>query len=239
MCALKRQPPPPDEPKPPSDYRRRLGWLRLYLNDLDDLVRYLRDSTGEVGIKAGDATADEPTDLREARKSELRDVRVVTEDPALTVTLGFDRAQVTTTDTSDKTRGIVDNVVNLLASRRARVTIAARIVALSVVFVWLGAMGLFALLGTLARAVDANYTSSFPEDIIAGAVLGPVVGFLGSLGILVIVRGTGRAVIVPERRSENRGISRSTRQSLIVGIVVGVVTAVVTAIATYVLTTND
>jgi hypothetical protein len=44
--------------------------VRLYLNDLDDLVRELRARTSEAGIRAGEAIADEPEDLRDATKRE-------------------------------------------------------------------------------------------------------------------------------------------------------------------------
>src|SRR5262245_36571168 len=105
MCALQRRPP---RSKAPSDYRRNPGLLRLHLNDLDDLVRELGERTESVGIKAGDATADSPDDLREATRKEIRDVRILAEGPPIAITLARNKAQVVTTDKSDMAKAIVN-----------------------------------------------------------------------------------------------------------------------------------
>src|SRR3954451_923836 len=118
----------------PRSYRRGLGRIKLYLNDLDDLLEYLRRQCKAVSSQAGEATAENPDDLIEATPRELKSVIVTTSEPALRVNLLRRAADVSTTQTSAEARAMVDDVHGLLRRRRSPWPGLGRTLALPLVY---------------------------------------------------------------------------------------------------------
>lgn len=110
---------PPVTRKPIFSYSENLHFLRLYIDDLDDVMRVLRDRAEVVVLGAGSATAEEPTDLRGATSDELNGVTIRTENPAIRVWLHQKRASVDTGDSGENSKALVRDVTNMLRQRNA------------------------------------------------------------------------------------------------------------------------
>jgi len=203
-------------------YARRLGVLRLFQNDLDDLVRLLGERTGKVGIQAGDAVAAEPADLRDATSKELQAVQIVTSEPAIVIRLGS-QATASTTDDSDSARATVDDIYLLLNARRSQ----------GAFWVGLWREGRFFFLlvavlesiGALLALVTRDPT---PLRVFA---LWALLLFLPIIFGPINFRSTGYCVIVPRLRSEQRGLSRETARELVSGLIGALIGAAVAIIA--------
>jgi len=117
--ALKRN--PPQATKPPFLLREGLGLIRLHLDDINDLLVFLRPRAREVVLAAKNAVADEAIDLRGATKDELENVALRITDPDLTIWLQRKRCEVETTDDSEKAQALVVDIAALLRTRPDRV----------------------------------------------------------------------------------------------------------------------
>lgn len=230
MSPLQRNPPPRNDPRP-GEYSRRLGLLRLHLNDLDDLMRLLKGRTGEVSLKAGDAIADEPADLRDADARELRAVSLITNSPAVVVNLQQSDASARTTDSADDAKLLVDDVYGLLRVRHSPLvgfSQALRLTAVGVAVVAAG-LGFFVVFAAVRNRPDVS-----ASDTAVGASM-----ILTATWVFLVVwaaiglRSSGSAVIVPERRSDQRGLTRQARREWTLGIATFALGAVVSVALTY------
>jgi len=200
--------------------------MRLFLNDLDDLVRLLREQTAETGLRAGDATADEPEDLREATRAELRAVQLVTTDPAVVVRLG-DSAVASTVDQGDNARLLVDDICGLLAPRRSR--LAAMRSYWREAGVITVALGLAIVLGIYTTTLPPTTADSQQNRNGTWVVAGLTIGLYAVLVFRSArrARRRGYCMIVLERRGERRGLSQRTRLELISGLLGALIAAAV------------
>lgn len=105
--------PPPRLPRVRKRYRRSLGPALLYLNDLDQIINYLRRD-GEVTIRAGNAVADDVDDLRHARPSDLEDVEILAPAYEVQVNVSRHNANVYTVYDGDGAKERVDGVAHLV-----------------------------------------------------------------------------------------------------------------------------
>lgn len=233
--ALRRLPPPPDEgPPAPSEYRVGLGAVRLHLNDVEDLVQYLRSTCAQVGIRAGDATADEATDLGEAHPRELRDVVVVTKAPDVLVRLARSTAYASTLDDGERAREAVDAVKRLLSVRRSWL-------AGWELLRWFAFPLFFALIVTTPLVFYATRNPS-PDAVVTYTTSETALLALNAWLLMVLLllmwaslerRRTGGAVIVPRWRGDARGLEEQKRTAWVVSLVGVLLTAVITFAATY------
>jgi hypothetical protein len=101
-------------------YYRKIGGLRLYLDDVEDIVALLkRAGAMQVVLCAGPGIAEDGAeDLRSATSKELRSVSVQSFNPDLIVNLSLLNGFVATTNRKKATRAIVDDVYGLLAMQR-------------------------------------------------------------------------------------------------------------------------
>lgn len=216
MSPLHRNPPPRDDPRP-AEYARSLGTLRLYLNDLDDVARWLRPRTSAASLWAGDAIADEPADLRDAAARELRAVRFVTSDPAVVVDLHRSRARASTTDSTDDARALVDDVYRLLRVRHQRRVGFIQAVRSNALGVFVTAVALATLFGVLT--LTGSWASGVDVSQL-GALLAVAAAFgfaFGTWLIFLRVQSGGCAMIIPETRSDQRGFTRQARHDWMLG----------------------
>ena len=61
--------------------------MRLYLDDIDDLVALLQDQCDVVRIRAGRAEASSAEDLRDATRDELRWLSITGSNPYVSIEL--------------------------------------------------------------------------------------------------------------------------------------------------------
>lgn len=222
--ALNRNPP---KTKPaPFIHRERLGFVRLYLDDLDALLRFIRSHTsGLVVLGAGKATADEAGDLRSATPTELRKVAIVTNEPPTRVSLEFKDASVTTTEDNDAARELVGQIASLLREHRRW---AGGSMLRS--FGWTIGGLFYAPLLVLSAVVQIGKGDGGGWAwIVMVAVLLPMTIFL-SVASWVSRKRQGGAVVLPINREEDR----SRRTGWRVGIVTAIVGALVGALSTLV-----
>lgn len=214
--ALNRNPP---ITKPaPFVHRERVGFVRLYLDDLDALLRFMRSHTsGLVVLGAGKATADEAEDLRSATPAELRSVAILLSEPPMRVMLNQKDASVTTTEDSTAAIELSERVASLLKDHRHGAfrqwcrsfgwTLAALIVA--------GIM-ILSSIAQFQRGEGGGWSG-----IIVAAVYVPLGIFLSAVTWRSRSR-QGRVTLLPVNREEDRARRTGWR--------VGIVTAVVGAI---------
>lgn len=220
--ALNRNPP---KTKPaPFVHRERVGFVRLYLDDLDALLRFMRSHTsGLVVLGAGKATADEAGDLRSATPAELRKVAIVTNEPPTHVSLELKDASVTTTEDNDAARELVGQIASLLREHRRWAGGP-----------WLRSFGwaiggvVYALLLVLSAVVQIGKGDGGGWAwIVMVALLLPMTVFL-SVASWVSRKRQGGAVVLPINREEDR----SRRTGWRVGIVTAIVGALVGSVVT-------
>jgi hypothetical protein len=159
-------------------------------------------------------------------------MQLVTAEPAVVVHLGA-RATASTNDRTDEARLLVDDVRDLLAPRRSRMAM--------LVGYWRRLGFLAVLLATTALGFAASLALSAPARIANTWV----VSSIATIALAVwIESGTrrfgdrGYCIVVPERRSERRGLSQRTRLELISGLI-GATLGVAVTIVVAVLTARD
>lgn len=187
VCALRRDVPPAANPEP-HEYRKALPKMRLFLSDISDVKRLLERHAESVTIQAGDATAENVDDLRDANKRELRSVRLITNRPEIVVAFG-DSPAVRTTEQSQSAIDLVDAVKEMLDPRMSFGSRNRRLVQIATVVVTLG--GLAATIGLI------NIYKSLAFGIFPYVILLSAVGLMNRLT-------DGKADVIPFLPREHR-----------------------------------
>ena len=100
---------------PDYAYCRRLNRIVLFLDDLEDVLCYLKRNCTKVQLRADTGVADEGVDdLLDATRRELRRLSIYAVDPDIVVKLGTAGAYVATFDKTKKSRQIVRVMQNSL-----------------------------------------------------------------------------------------------------------------------------
>lgn len=93
-----------------------LGWVTLYLDDVDGLLEFLRPRAGKVTLHAGEqSTLDSADDLPGALRDELGRLKIEMSDPLFTVYLEPDRLRLRSIDRSDKAKALGTDIGQYLA----------------------------------------------------------------------------------------------------------------------------
>lgn len=212
--------------RPERHHERSLGFLRLYLDDLDVLHQYLAAKTKEVEIRAGNRVADEITDLPSANSRLLRDISFETKTPSITVTLARSKAQAETYRADEDGRALLDDVANLLKDE-ASVSVAFRLLWFRVVELLVGLALLVLSVGLLVRG--DLYLAAMAGLACAFALLDPAI--MGADRF-----SKGGVIFTAERRDEVRRSERQRRRELVFALVGTTVGAIVSGIVVYFLT---
>lgn len=200
---------------PNQSYERKLGALKLYLDDVEDLVRYLSQKCSRIKLEIGDnGEAETLDDLKGVEAKELRTFRITANrrssrfrrlqpkdtSPDILLSLGFSECRALATKGDDESKEIIDNLARLLEPRkRTNPTI--------VVIVSYGVGLIFMIL--------AFWLERF--------LLLPVALCGWLFGIFVLFRGITRPVLVPDRRREVRSLSRERRSQIVLAVVSGAI----------------
>lgn len=215
-----------DPPAGPPTYRRILGCITINLTDLENIVRVLRARTAQVRLRAGDATADEAVDLKDATLAELQRLTISTSSPSIQITLMRDQATVTTSETSIEAKSLVDDAFYLLSQRKA---VGAKVRAIWYP-IWLASW----LISVLVTAILAQ---NYPLAELVTVLLLP--------GIIVVSRNarhiamSGFATVIPQTQGDRRRVSQDTRRQLAIGVTVAIFGTLLTLVATSALTSSQ
>jgi len=219
---------PPKEWERIPRYERSLGNIRIYLDDIDSVHALLIENCGQVAILAGaSAEAERADDLVDARDEELAELRVVSREPRVYVSLSEYRSSVICEGDDAAARRIADDVAALLEPCRhwSAALVPLRGLRLPLLVCVVSAS---LLLVRAVLALDSNYPpgARIGMGTLAAAIL--VLALSVPLVLLLVVRrrGGSSARVIPERRGNARGWSRERRNLWTVGIL-GVLAAVV------------
>ncbi|MEU8025207.1 hypothetical protein AB0B88_23655 [Micromonospora haikouensis] len=177
-----------------------MGRVRLYLDDIDDIMALLHEHCGEVQLRAGRAQATSADDLRDATRDELRLVLISGRNPDISVELNSFSAQVRYfNDDQDVVRLAED--VAALANERAMSKLQFRLL-----HVWLYSNFPLAVVLPIPGFWQAAPTW------FSAAAAASVAAFVGA-GIFVaagwmVPLTRSAAVVLPVRRRDRRWTSR-------------------------------
>ncbi len=216
--ALRRRPPKDFER---GRYERCPGPVRLYLDDVDDLLAFISGRAKRVELLADDAVADTADDLKSATRKELKELEIEARDPRVWVPLHTNRAcALTWTEDDAEAKALVDDVYRLLRQRRSAATL---------IFATLPLYGILLLTGMAVAAFRDDeldvYSKATYLTFVVFAVVGTALYYYSAF-----VRGWCRVVL--DRRSLRRVVTATTARQAIVALITGVIVAAATAYLT-------
>lgn len=222
---LNRNPPPAR--KPAVRRRDNLGFVTLYLDDLDALLRALhRAEPNYVSIEAGEAVADEASDVKGLTPSELARLQVVTHGPDVQIRLTRRGASITSEGDDTDTHELHDRALSLLQTHKGG---AGRFfLSQLVVPGWLG--WLFVAAGVVTELV-APTIDSWTSWLFIGA--GLFFAFFPAITNTRYAATTiGSARLVLRTRADARETTRDSRQRIAELVLTGILGALVGAVLT-------
>lgn len=193
----------------------------LFLDDVDDILVYLKMNCAKVQLGADTGVGDGAGDLLDATRKELHRLSIAAVDPQIEVRLGMIGAFVATLDRTKKSREIVDGVYKLAMQRRnylAAMPLSATAIAGIMVIYWL-------LLATVLRhdllAMGAIQVVSDP--IFYSVMTFMIIGFLA-----FIAHRDGSVMIFRVRRRDRFRFGREVSVPVLAAIAASVVTLILT-----------
>jgi hypothetical protein len=222
------------QPKRSKAARYRLGPAKLYLDDVqliyDTLFstaqEWASDSADEepidIELKAGDALADEVSDLRDARTEEIKKVTISADGHLFSVIACLHSSVATIWAISVDSKGeeLAAGIRDYINGRRS--------LSLAIRFSWIPYM--FALMGGLMTCLFSAIASqnSRPRtgdliftwgDLLAAGIATPVLLTLAVVANVVLSYRYGAVRIVPRKENEVRVLGSETRKQLIIALI--------------------
>ncbi|HZM81787.1 MAG TPA: hypothetical protein VFC19_39200 [Candidatus Limnocylindrales bacterium] len=197
-----------------------VGHVRLFPDDIEDVVRVLQERSRSVSLEAGDAHLDTATDLKNAAPDELAQVEITSTEPHILVDLRKNQAFVFALDKTDEAAVTLANDVHRMLRRR-RTWIPTGISLWIVPFVSVMAAG-FVASAPIAIMSKANlyYRLSFPVLAVCAVFY--------AVSVEKGVRFRGSAKIYPVERSQRTDLVRSWTQVALSIVIGAAVSAAVT-----------
>lgn len=222
-------------------YRVPLGPARLFLDDVQDIVRYLKkiESTSHVeqpgleveslakedlfndgvAIIAVNAIADSVEDLRETTHYELEQVTILREKPIVQVDLWKYSAEVLVYPNDADSRAIADDIAAFIRGRRTWISTCR----LCLLLVTLGIVGIPVLAVINVVHFHGHWYSNIYVPLLAiGAAI------VGTVNDTYYAYRYGTVTLLPSWRKEQRILSRQSRQALAVAILAAVAGSIIT-----------
>jgi hypothetical protein len=218
--------------------RCRLGPAKIYLDDVQLIyeslakaaIKRAKDSNvtepAQIFIGAGEAYAESPDDLRDAKPEELQKVSIGIEHPAIVVDLHRRFASISAYSDVEDYDGeeVANRIRNYINSRRSfraaflcwRPTELRRLV--------LGWFSFF-ILGTLFGALTK------PRLWFFGLIVATVVAITMAGLVTYTIYRLGAIRIIPHNESEIRGLSSETRKQLMIALIGAIVGALILGLA--------
>jgi hypothetical protein len=214
--------------------RDKLDPARIEL--LSDVQKAIKESLAKpderleklyrIEIKASDAVADDVDDLRSATRDDLDRISISTYRPDVSVALRRNGARVFTFAEEEEwqARLLVDDIANFVKRRRAFLIRPSMPVIFSLVLALLAA-----LVGILLAVTDTDVSSDLLEFGILIIGIAPFVFVFEQLNSYL----SGSVVVIPERRSERRGLSATSRRDATIAIISAAVGAILGTIGAF------
>jgi hypothetical protein len=98
----------PLERRRPLVERTNFGIVRVYLDDIQEILSALKETSHEVRIQADDFAATEPQDLLDISSDTIDELTIVGTQPNVTITLSVNTATLEATDADMPTLGAVE-----------------------------------------------------------------------------------------------------------------------------------
>ena len=193
---------------PPSPNKVPLGSLRLFLPDIEALVKHLAANSGTVTIHAGNAIAPTPADLKEATEQELADVAIKTENPAVSIHLRRPSPYITRKASDPAAVKLGDEAKRLLEGNHA--IFLPWYSYLGAAWIPMTILAIYVLFGALAWT---------KEDWSTRIVLTIFILAMGYAvaSSLIAHHKTPTAVVIAARRSDWKAEIRNTRHTWLIG----------------------
>jgi hypothetical protein len=224
----------------PEDFgpiRYRLGPARIYLDDVELIYEALLavadkktegsqdNKAASIIITAGDARADLPDDLRDARPEELQKVRIAIKDPAVSVDLFRRYAVVSAISSESGAKELAAGIRNSVNRRRSFWAVyyfwgSAEITVFSLSLI------LATLIITAAITLATAY-ALFSLAVIAAAL----VVILTAGGNCWFAYRLGAVRLIPRRESETRKNSSETRKQLMIALLGAIIGGLIVGLA--------
>lgn len=216
---------------------RNLGTLRLYLDDVQDVLDHLARRGGEPMLFAGTSVADAASDLKDATRQELGEVKITAFNGDLILTLTRRWAQATWRKTNAVAQQAAHECAALLSERRLPSPLAFAQVWGALTLWFGGSFGAMVALAVLINAIWGDGVMEWSGFWVAGlmALLTPL-----AFALLTLVdpySRTSRTRIYPLLRREGRELSVTRRTAWTVGLVTAVCSAAAGAALTVWLST--
>ncbi len=220
------------KPHNPGVARYALGPSRLYLDDIQLIHETLAkaanrraDSLGgeaaEVVITAGEAIADEPSDLRDANSEELARVRIALDSPLISINLKTRWADVSVQTSDSEGRDTAVGIRDYINKKRS-------------IFVGLtNGNKMWDLSILIGSAVAASTLMTLKLSLWPIAVVGLVICSFATYGLNLLLSyfGGGAVRIYPYERAEVRRLSSETRKQLWIALAGAIIGALIVALA--------
>ncbi|GAB3155431.1 hypothetical protein GCM10027058_27740 [Microbacterium neimengense] len=226
---------PPPAPTPPAIGSIRLGYLRLTLDDVQDVADYLRREGYAPVISAGQtAIATDAESLKGATGSELARVVVGVEEKSLGVYLYGGEAKIEYANGDDRARAASERVAAILRERQV-----------PGLYVWMRILGRqIAVFGTLLVVLVGGSLAFSPYAwgrIEAGPTALVALALLVFCMILTWInysdeRKRGGVRLQPFFRRERRQVTLTAGQAIWTGVITAVASGAVGALVTWLLT---
>lgn len=210
----------PPEPEPvPSLYTRRLRSSRIYANDLDALLEFLRKRCDSLTVRVGDhATIRSAAELAEATWSERRDVRIQTSGPSVSVSLAHTGSRIQTDADSQDARSLVDDTYEVLTAWR---TLTALFSTYS--FLYIFTIAIIPTLIFLPLIYFFGEPGAFPRALVVVFCILFVPFYL-----LTMIGGLGRCAVSDRTRRDARERTGRLAMSFVTALVGGVAGSLLT-----------
>lgn len=218
---------PPKANKPAFEMVEQLGFVRLYLDDLDEFMRFLRARSAHVVLGAGSATADEPEDLKGATSKELAGVTLRTVSPGVQIWLNRDKCTIRTSEDSEAAQALVADSAALLRQHRGG---RAHSFWIDVLRTGILPLVVLAVAWVTTLGIDRDWNAAFA--IFVSAIGGWIILFALTWND---ARKAGAARLVLHSRSEARELNTTTRNLVLVSVLGAIGGAVISAVITWIL----
>jgi len=221
-------------------YRLPLGPSRLFLDDVQDIVRHLQrlESTSKadepvleikigeqdlfkdvVAIVAVNAIADSVEDLRETTRDELDQVTIFHDKPIIQVDLWRYNAEVLAYPDDAASRATADDIAAFIRGKRTWLSPCR----FCLLLFMLGIVGTLLLVGINVAHSHSHWYSNIYVLLLAIAA-----AIVGTFQDTYYAYRYGTVTIVPSWRKERRILSRQSRQALAVAILGAAAGAILT-----------
>jgi hypothetical protein len=191
----------------------RLGGLRLYLDDVEDVRQLLAERSQTVTLHAGEAVADTADDLKSATDGELADIRITARSPEAEVRLGRDAEARVGSGTDWALLLEIQRMLQAHHMPRLQRTVLEVFAALPF------------LPGAVLIYVAGDKLHGWSANILGLAAMAVTILGLRVTGI-PLDRAKRAAVVLPYRRNEMRSLSIQTRTGMSASLVSGALLAV-------------